>query len=186
MKKSIVKLFVASLALLIVSIVPMSFVQAAPVSLTEAKIETIRQNCLSAQVVLQRIQRTDAATRVNRGQTYEVILTRLMSPFNGRLAFNRLDEAAVFAATTKKFEQSLDRFKSDYTDYEDSVVKVLKIKCKDQPVTFYDNLTAAREARAVVASDITELATILQEYRISLDTLQKTLPKNGSAVTGDN
>ncbi|GEM_PF-869624 len=186
MKKTVIKFFIVSLSLLMVSIVPMSLTNAAQVPLTDEKIETIRQNCLSAQVALQRIQRTDAAARVNRGQTYEVILSRLMSPFNGRLAFNRLDEASTFTATTKKFEQSLNKFKSDYTDYEDIVAKVLKIKCKDQPVTFYDTLTAAREARAVVASDILEMASILQEYRVSLDALQKSLPQNGSAVTGDN
>ncbi len=181
----IMKFFLTLSAFLIATFLPITSVGAAPVPLTDAKIENIRQNCLSAQVVLQRIQRSDAATRVNRGQVYEVILTRLMSPFNGRLAFNRLDEASTFTATTKKYEQAVDTFKEDYAAYEDSLSNVLKMKCQNQPVTFYDTLTATREARALVAKDIDEISKILQEYNSLVNVLQKSLPQNGNAVTGD-
>lgn len=180
------KFFISSLALLAAVFTPIASLQAAPVPLTDAKIENIRQNCISAQVALQRIQRSDAATRVNRGQTYEVILTRLMSPFNGRLAFNRLDEASTFTTSTKKYEQAVDKFKQDYAEYEDLLSRVLRIKCQNQPVTFYDTLTEAREARAQVAKDIVEVAKILQEYRGLVSNLYKSLPQNGDAVTGDN
>lgn len=179
------KFFVTITAFLIAIFVPAISLSAAPVPLTDAKIENIRQNCLSAQVALQRIQRNDAATRVNRGQVYEIILTRLMSPFNGRLAFNRLDEASTFTATTKKYEQAVNKFKEDYATYEDLLSSVLKIKCQNQPVTFYDTLTATREARIVVARDIDDISKILQEYSGLTDALQKSLPQNGNAVTGD-
>lgn len=179
------KFFVTIFVFLAVIIMPAASLSAVPVPLTDAKIENIRQNCLSAQVALQRIQRSDAATRVNRGQVYEVILTRLMSPFNGRLAFNRLDEASTFTATTKKYEQAVDTFKEDYAAYEDLLSNVLKIKCQNQPVTFYDTLTATREARAVVAADIDEIAKILQEYDNLVGVLGRSLPQNGNAVTGD-
>lgn len=186
MKKVTFRLAAVSLVFGVISLAPLASLQAAPVPLTDAKIETIRQNCLSAQVALQRIQRSDAATRVNRGQTYEVILTKLMSPFNGRLAFNRLDEASPFTAITKKYERAVDTFKEDYAKYEDSLSKTLKIKCQDQPVTFYDTLTATREARAKVAKDIDAITKILQEYYGLVNTLQTSLPQNGDAVTGDS
>lgn len=177
----IFRLVIMSFVIGVVSLVPLASLQAAQVPLTDAKIETIRQNCLSAQVLLQRIQRSDAATRVNRGQTYEVVLNRLMSPLNGRLAFHRFSEAATFTDGAKKFEQAVNKFKQDYDDYDALISKVLKIKCQDQPVTFYDTLTAAREKRTLVAQDIDEIKKVLQEYQNLVTDLQKNLPaKNES------
>lgn len=178
------KFFVVSLMLCGLMLLPANFASAELVPLTDVKIMNIRQNCVSAQGALQRIQRSDAATRVNRGQTYEILLTKLMSPFNGRLAFNRFDEAATFTDVTKDYEQAANVFKQDYANYEGLISKVLKIKCQDQPVTFYDILTEAREARLQVADDIDEIAKILQEYQGLVNVLQKSLPQDGKAVSG--
>lgn len=181
----IMRFFITTLAFLAVSFIPMASLQAAQAPLTDAKVTSIRQNCLSAQVLLQRIQRSDAATRINRGQTYEVVLNKLMSPLNGRLAFHRFSEAATFTDTAKKFEQTVDKFKQDYDDYDTLLSKVLKIKCQDQPVTFYDTLTAAREKRALVAQDIDEIKKVLQEYQNLVTSLQKNLPANHESASGE-
>ena len=61
--------------------------------MTDEHIARIRANCVDAQKTLFQIHASDAGLRVNRGQIYESMSTKLMAPFNIRLVLNRIDAA---------------------------------------------------------------------------------------------
>ncbi|MEK7620927.1 MAG: hypothetical protein AAB395_01065 [Patescibacteria group bacterium] len=142
---------------------------AKPADLSPEKESIIKQTCVSAQTVLQRIQHNDAATRVNRGQGYETIVSRLMVPLNTRTTSNGYnDSAPLLIDTTKNFQQALENFKEDYESYDNSVSAALRIKCQDKPADFYGYLEDARSERQKVSNGITNLAGLIGEYRVNV------------------
>lgn len=136
----------------------------------EARLEKIQQNCIAAQVALGQVQHSDIAVRINRGQAYDNMLTRLMAPFNAQAALDRLDVAPELAQTTNEFEEVFDGFKQEYAQYERALSQVTRMKCQDQPQTFYDNLTTVRELRAGLQEDVVLLQDLAKEYLTHVDT----------------
>ena len=172
--KRFISLFAVALA-----VFAAPFVSAEAQPLSDRQIGVIRQNCTQAQQILQQLQRNEAATRVNRGREYESTL-RLLALFNSRVALNKLN-VPVLAATTSEMEKKFDAFRADYLAYDDQLKTVLKLTCKEQPVTFYDQLTLVREARAKVAKDVKDIDGLLDQYqkalidlRTSFDTTETT------------
>lgn len=144
------------------------FVRAAtPQPLTDLHIASIKVGCTSALQGLLQVQKTEAATRVNRGREYEALL-KLVAAFNSRIVVNKLD-APVLTSTTAKMQTKFTSFQQHYLTYADKVDATLGINCKTAPVTFYDNLVIAREAREAVATDIREMDSLLDEYQKGLD-----------------
>lgn len=126
----------------------------------------IRQNCVSAQVALQQVQYNDAATRVNRGQGYESLLSRLIIPFNTRVTSNGYnDSAANLTTTTNKYQTALSNFKKHYDSYDDAVTDALHVKCQEKPADFYHSLVEARKQRSNIANDVASLSQLIEEYR---------------------
>ena len=148
-------------------------VQAAPQPLDDARIEQIRRNCQASQSYLQQIQRNDAAARINRGRAYESI-GKLLTNFNGRVVLNKFD-APQLVSSASSFNDKVGNFQSDYLDYEDAVSATLKINCREQPVTFYDTLTRARDLRTKLAKDIQDIDALLNSYQKGLDVLRAEL-----------
>lgn len=141
--------------------------------LTAEKQTIIQQTCVSAQTVLQKIQHNDAANRVNRGQVYETLGSRLMTPLNTRATSNGYDSSATFLIdTTKRYRQALNDFKDHYENYDNSVSAALRTKCKDKPSVFYGHIEDARRHRQSVASDITNLSSLIGEYRFNVGKLR--------------
>lgn len=138
--------------------------------LTDQYIESIRVGCSDALRGLLRVQKTEAATRVNRGREYEALI-KLVAAFNSRIVLNKLD-APVLTSTAARLQTKFSTFQEDYLDYARKVDGTLKINCKQAPVTFYDSLTAARDARAKVAADVRDMDTLLDEYQKGLDELK--------------
>lgn len=154
------------------------FVGAAAQPLTDRQIDIIRENCSEAQQILQRLQRSEAAARVNRGREYESTL-RLLASFNGRVALNK-QNVPELAAKTSEIEAKFASFRADYIAYDDQLKKVIGLKCKEQPVTFYDELTLAREARAKVKKDIKDIDALLDQYQKALTGLRTNLAGGGT------
>lgn len=152
---------------------PMARAEAQP--LTEQYIASIKSGCSDALRGILQVQKTEAATRVNRGREYESLL-RLVAAFNSRVVLNKLD-APVLTSATSRLQTQFTSFQEDYLDYADKIDATLEINCKQAPVTFYDSLTSAREARQKVAADIVEMEKLLDEYQQGLDVL-KTQLKN--------
>jgi hypothetical protein len=141
--------------------------------LTDEYITSIKVGCTDALRGILRIQKSEAATRVNRGREYEALL-KLIATFNSRVVLNKLD-APVLTKTTAQIQTKFSDFQRDYIDYARKIDATLDINCKEAPVTFYDNLTAAREARAKVAGDIRDIDGLLGEYQKGLDELKTQL-----------
>ena len=143
--------------------------------LTDQHIAAIRIGCADALQGILQVQRTEAATRVNRGREYESLL-RLVASFNSRIVLNKLDAPAL-TSTASRMQTRFTEFQQHYLDYADNADATLDINCKEAPVTFYDSLTETREARARVAADVAEMDRLLAEYQAGLDKLKDELKK---------
>ncbi len=149
--------------------------------LTDVQIAEIKTNCLSVQSTLERIHASDALARVNLGQQYETISTKLMAPMNSRIALNRLDGIEL-TKTTVEFNNELDRFRSMYQQYEQTILRATKINCSNQPVSFYDTVSLAREHRAEVRQSVDKMTVLTKQYGEQFDTFRaKTLEKTERA-----
>jgi len=157
------------------AVVTAPLVSAEAQPLADTQIEIIRQNCAQAQQILQRLQPNEAATRVNRGHSYETTI-RLMASLNSRVALNKFN-APKLSAVTSQVGDKFDAFRTDYIAYDDQLEVVLKLRCGEQPVTFYDELTLAREARAKVAKDIQDIDSLLDQYQDALHELKANIAK---------
>lgn len=157
---------------------PMVSAQTEP--LTDQYIASIKAGCSDALQGILQVQKTEAATRVNRGREYESLL-RLAAAFNSRVVLNKLD-VPTLTNTTSRMQTRFTQFQQHYLDYADKVDATLEINCKQAPVTFYDNLTAARDARAMVANDVVEMEKLLNEYQRGLDGLKEQLRNAESGV----
>lgn len=146
-------------------ILPIS-VRAEQVEFDDTKRDIVTQNCVTAQVTLQRIQYSDTATRVNRGQTYEAILSQFMTPLNSRTANNRLSaEAAQLTQITNTYQQNIRNFKRHYEQYDDAIKNAIKTRCQNKPQEFYAYLKEAQRLRASTSSDVALLDQGIEEYR---------------------
>lgn len=145
-------------------------------TMDDAHIERIRSNCIEAQTKLTQLHTADTLLRVNRGQLYEQILTKLMSPFNSRVALNNLNssELVSIAAT---YQRQLTAFRTNYQQYEETLSSVLKINCTDQPVAFYDKVTEAREKRQKVHESTLQLKQSIETYKTAFNEFRSTFLK---------
>ena len=144
--------------------------------MTEEHIARIRSNCIEAQSTLNQLHTSDALLRVNRGQLYESISTKLMTPFNSRATLNRFDVTKL-SALAANYERELVAFRVNYKSYEETMSQALKINCINQPVAFYDNVTDARAKREAVHGNIVNLKNTIQKYEDEFEVLAKTVPK---------
>lgn len=141
------------------------------VILDDAQIERIRANCLDVQSTLERVHASDALARVNLGQRYETISTKLMAPLNSRIALNRLDNVEL-TKTTVEFNTELNNFRSLYQQYEQTMLRAIQLKCGDQPVGFYDTITLARDHRSAVHESVVKLGGLLKQYGLQFETFK--------------
>ncbi len=144
--------------------------------LDQSKLDLIKINCVQAQVAVQQIQYNDAATRVNRGQSYETLLSDLINPLNSRASANGFNNNATsLTAIATRYQKNLTKFKNDYEAYDDTIGAVLRTKCRNQTDTFYEYLEKARSQRALLASDVSTLEQIISEYEAAALKLQGAL-----------
>lgn len=153
---------------------PVAYADDTATTLTDDDLTTIRRNCVSVQSTLDRVHESDALSRVNLGQQYETIATKLMAPFNSRVALNRLDGVAL-TQTTVAFNNELDEFRALYQQYEQTVLKAIQLKCTAQPVTFYDTLHLARSQRAAVRAATMEMSKLVTQYSDQVKTLEQSV-----------
>jgi hypothetical protein len=143
-----------------------AFAQEAPT--TDAQIDRIRTNCATVKNTLTQLHVSDALLRVNRGQLYESITTKLMSSFNGRASSNNLD-ATGLVVITSSYNGTLSTFRADYQSYEQQLSAALKIDCTKEPVAFYDAVANARDKRAQVHNDVLVLNQSIDDYQTAFN-----------------
>ncbi len=156
-----------TVAIAIVSGLTFFLVGAPPVSsqsLTTDEIEMIRQQCSSKQEALSRLNASDGVLRVNRGQLYESISTRLMARFNSRVASSRLDGGDLFSIVAS-YESGLSDFRERYIDYERALSEAMRINCSNQPEQFNDKVAEARRLRKLVHEEVVNLHSHIDDYR---------------------
>jgi hypothetical protein len=133
-------------------------------SLTPDQIERIRSNCTTIKSTLNQLHASDALLRVNRGQVYESMASKLMDPFNSRLNNNRLDAKATSVVTTS-YRTALDAFRNDYKAYEEKLSSAIRMDCISQPELFYNTIEEARLNRSKVHDDVLKLHRYIDDYR---------------------
>ncbi len=151
----------------IVSTVVLSF--AAPsafaqTSLTSEQISRIQTNCVAIKNTLNQLHASDALLRVNRGQVYESMASKLMDNFNNRLSSNRLDAKGTVAVTTS-YRAALDDFRNNYRQYELKLSQAIRTDCTNNTEEFHFVTEEARELRKVVHDDVLRLHRYIDDYR---------------------
>lgn len=152
--------------------------------MTDAHVERIRANCNDAQATLQQLHASDGPLRVNRGQLYDLISTKLMTRLNSRLALNKLDASALVNITAH-YSKTLTAFRADYKQYDDQMSAALSIDCRKQPVAFYDAVAKARQLRGAVHADVTELRKMIIEYQEAFDAFHLQFKSNLASKGGN-
>lgn len=137
--------------------------QALDVSLSEAHLEKIRMNCVEARSTLNRLHASDGLMRVNRGQLYEAISTKLMAPLNSRLVLNRIEPGDLLTLAGT-FDQQLKDFRSSYQQYEVAMSRLLVVDCTKEPAQFYTNLIDARLKRQATHDANEALQTTIGDF----------------------
>lgn len=150
------------------------------IPLTQSHIAHVRSNCLTAVSSLDQLHRTDALLRVNRGQLYESISTRLMSRLNSRVALNRLDASKLTVASSN-YEKALKSFREHYINYERQLNSTININCREQPQRFYDMVVETGKRRQRVNVDVRQIHRYLDDYNKAFAALRS---EYESAVKG--
>lgn len=141
-------------------------------SLNDVQIELIRQNCVTAQSGMQRLELSEAVTRRNRGVSYESTL-KLMAALNSRIAFNKLS-APTLASLTAEINKKRGEFIDNYITYNNSLNVTMKLSnCKEQPVTFYDYLTQTRQLRTKLSTGLDDIDRLMDSYQTALNELKQ-------------
>jgi len=136
-------------------------------TITSEQAASIRENCSAIKNTLNQLHVSDAYLRVNRGQLYESIATKLMDRFNSRLQSNDFDPAE-FTTLTKDYRTTLNDFRAHYQTYEQQLSVALDTDCTKKPTEFYVAVESARSKRVQVNKDVTELNSYIIKYQDSL------------------
>lgn len=171
------------LATVFMSVVLLATVSAENSPTTEAQIARIRSSCVTAKNTLSQLHASDALLRVNRGQIYESMASKLMSRFNSRVESNNFSVKDLAAVTTS-YSNALTKFRADYRLYEEQLSSAMRIDCQKEPVAFYDAVASARTKRTQVHVDVVILHQFIDDYSAEFTTFKdafiKTLKENNS------
>lgn len=148
-------------------------------TITDDQLVQIRNRCSEIQSTLSQVHANDALLRVNRGQLYELISTKLMARLNSRIALNRLDSSGL-VAVANSYEVHLKDFRSNYQTYEELLSDTIRTNCTDQPVSFYDKLQETRKKRAEVYKNTQDIAQDIKAYRAAFDLFAKPYMESAS------
>lgn len=161
-------LFLAVLGLLsigLVAAIPQTAVLAE--DLSPEQTQQVKANCVSIKNSLNQLHASDALLRVNRGQVYESVASKLMDNFNNRLSINSLDNKAM-TTVTANYRTALNNFRTDYIAYEQKLSAAIKIDCSTQPNSFHNAVLEARKLREKVHDDVLKLHRLIDDYRTSV------------------
>lgn len=154
-------------------------VQAVEVTLSDAHAEKIRTNCVDVRANLNRLHASDGLMRVNRGQLYEAISTKLMAPLNSRLVLNRVEPGKLLTLAGS-FDQQLKEFRSTYQQYEVAMSRLLVIDCAKDPSSFYTSLLDARNKRQQTHEANETIQNTITEFGREFDTFTTQYKKDAT------
>lgn len=158
---------IGAITALLLSITGMT-TTSAQTNLTNEQLERISANCVSIKNTLNQLHASDALLRVNRGQIYETMSTKLMDRFNSRLQSNNLDATGTQAVTTS-YRSALASFRTNYQAYEQQLSAAIRIDCDEKPAEFHAAIEDARTKRSKVHSDVIRLHRYIDDYRSAVN-----------------
>jgi len=132
---------------------------------------------LSTKNSLTQLHANDALTRVNMGQIYESMYTKLMDKFNSRLSNNKLNNTDL-ENSANEYSSALDKFRQDYISYEEQLAKTIAIDCTKQPIVFYEAVVNSRTKRNIVHEDVIKLTEKIDLYQSYLDQFEVNFSAN--------
>lgn len=156
----------------VISLASVVFVRAQDTSITGQQIEKVRSNCVSTKNTLNQLHASDALLRVNRGQVYESIQTKLMDRFNSRVASSKINNDDLISITVE-YGKALNKFRQDYKLYEEGLSVAIGIDCLAEPAAFYDAIALTRLKRSYVHDDVKNLNYYIDQYQLALNKLEK-------------
>jgi hypothetical protein len=170
MKKRLFMMIGLTLASIVLPFASVSAQQTPGMSdeMTDTHIQRIQANCGDALRTIQQLHTNDAPLRVDRGQVFDSISTKLMARLNGRLVLNKLDGSSLVKITAQ-YDKTLGDFRKNYKQYDDQMSIVLTINCTKQPVTFYDNVGKARDLRTKLHANVVSLNHLVGDYEKAFD-----------------
>lgn len=139
-----------------------SYAQTPPMS--DAQLARVRANCVSAKNTLAQLRASDALLRVNRGQLYLSLSSKLMHRFNDRVSSNNYDISGL-QSVTQNYDAMTTSFIADYKNYSEQLSSAIGIDCTKNPSDFYNAVALARTQRSQVHFDITKLNQYVGDYR---------------------
>ncbi|MDN5275433.1 MAG: exported protein of unknown function [Candidatus Saccharibacteria bacterium] len=155
--------------LLVVAVFP---VQAQSTTLSDDQLQYIRANCLPIKNTLKQLHATDALLRVNRGQQYESMTTKLMERLGTRLVANGLTVAPLSDGLTE-YNKTLAKFRTTYQSYEEQLASTLRIDCTKQPASFFQAIESARTKRTAVHDAVLDLHKAIDTYRAAFNAFRE-------------
>lgn len=133
--------------------------------ITDKQVTVIRSRCGDIQATLNRIHESDKVLRVNKGYAYKaVMLDKLMTPLNQRIATNQVDGGKL-GKITAQFSQTFEKFDKAYSVYERNLSAAINIDCTKQPSTFYNQVLLAYQSRKDLYENDTQLIDLAKEYK---------------------
>jgi hypothetical protein len=157
------------MAIVLGAAVPVSRVLADDVP--DDTIAQVKDKCFYIQSSLRSLHTSDALLRVNVGQLYESVATKLMDPLNARAGLNRYDSLQL-VGSAKDYETQLDTFRHSYSIYESAMSRTIGLDCKSKPLDFYTALSETRLDREKVHQDAVVLLSIAEQYSTQVTDLK--------------
>lgn len=173
MKKFVRPLILCAGLAIILSGITVLKVMAQDGAITPQQTEYIRGNCITLKNTLNQTHVSDALLRVNMGQRYELMSTKLMDRFNSRLASNNFSNVGL-VSDSNLYNSALDNFRKDYISYEEHLATAISIDCVESPIDFYKAVIVARARRNQVYADILRLNQYIDQYRSTVGQFEKT------------
>lgn len=161
---------------LLIAFIPLA-VQASP------EPGLVSERCDLVKSVLGQQRKRDLVSRINRGRAYQNAITQQQALVT-RLRNNQLN-ADSYASQANDIQSGVDRFRSAYTQYDDSIGALLQIDCAQKPNEFINQLEKVRVQRAVVGERITSIENSMTAFRNHVVTLQSEIDRLRNSVLGD-
>lgn len=151
----------------------------AATAVTPEVIQRIKSRCTENSAALNRLHKTDAFIRTDRGNLYRTISDKLMVPLNRRLAANQQDGSGLLTITSN-YNDEFTKFSKAYVEYDNSLAKVLEIDCSKEPVAFYTALIDARTKRTALSVNNQRIKEYIREYGVSFTDLKQKIEQENS------
>lgn len=134
--------------------------------ISSERSQKLVKNCVSAQTRLKNIGTKDKSSADKRQETYTDLATRLNTIVR-RLEIQGTDVSELKSAQSK-FNSSINQYLSDMQTYKTTMDDIVVMDCKTDPSGFEATLTTARQLRAKLANDVSQIKSLKSELTDAL------------------